>query len=268
MGLAPLAACTLALLDDRVDRRVRAGEVGHGGEIRQGKVPDHGLCRPWPQEQALLAQPLGEPVEAELDRAIQGADRLEVLQPRPDLVLGGAGQGSRLPHSRQRILVGHVEALRALEVDQVPQRRLVERQELDLDAGRVGVRRQREARALEGGAGTDRGQQVLHEREMEHLLLRDVDELAPPAPRRLELDLAQALVLAVLHRERGIQVLAHHQLLECGRLAEGPDQRLAMLEDHRRRTGVDTATRREELHQPPAWGGNRARVGHAGSLRS
>jgi hypothetical protein len=37
------------------------------------------------------------------------------------------------------------------------------------------------------GDGADRSEQVLHEREVQHLLLGDVDQLAPPAPRRLEL---------------------------------------------------------------------------------
>ena len=89
---------------------------------------------------------------------------------------------------------------------------------------------------------------------MQHLLLGDVDELAPPAARGLELLGRQPLVVAVLEGERRVQVLAHHQLLERRRLAERVDQRLAMLEDHRRRAGRGAAARRQELHQPAARG--------------
>jgi hypothetical protein len=49
---------------------------------------------------------------------------------------------------------------------------------------------------------------------VEHLLFRDVEELAAPASRRLQLRRREAVVLAVLHRERRVQVLAHHELLE------------------------------------------------------
>jgi hypothetical protein len=43
---------------------------------------------------------------------------------------------------------------------------------------------------------------------VEHLLLGDVDELATPAPDRLELGRCEALVVAVPQCERGIEVLA------------------------------------------------------------
>ena len=122
----------------------------------------------------------------------------------------------------------------------MPERGLGERQELHPDSGRIGVRRQREVRPAQRRRRADGREQVLDQGQVEHLLLGDVDELAAPAPDRLELGRGQALVVAVLHRKRRVQVLAHHELLERGRLAERVDERLAVLEDHRRRAGRDT----------------------------
>ncbi len=147
----------------------------------------------------------------------------------------------------------------------MPQRPLVERQELHPDARGIGVRREREVGTLERGPGTDRREEVLHEREVEHLLLGNVDQLPTPAPRRVELILRETFVVAILEREGGVEVLAHHQLLERGGLAERPDQRLAVLQDHRRLARDGAAACREELHQPAA-GRRCRRFRHAPSL--
>jgi hypothetical protein len=64
-----------------------------------------------------------------------------------------------------------------------------------------------------------------------------------------------------LSAERRIQVLAHHQLLERGGLAERPDQGLAVLEDHRRLARRRTATGGEEVHEPAARRRRRRQVG-------
>ena len=135
----------------------------------------------------------------------------------------------------------------------MPERLLGERQQLHPDPGRVCVWRQREVRPLERRASPDGGQQVLDEREVQHLLLGDVDDLAPPAPRGRELLRRQPLVVAVLHGEGRVQVLAHHELFECRGLAERPDQRLAVLEDHRRRVGNGATASGQEAHQPTPW---------------
>jgi hypothetical protein len=60
---------------------------------------------------------------------------------------------------------------------------------------------------------TDRREQVVHQRKMQHLLGRNVSDHAAPARDRLELGIAQALLSALLERERGKQVLAHDPVL-------------------------------------------------------
>jgi hypothetical protein len=129
---------------------VRSREVGDRQELREPEVPRRGLRLGRTEEQAALTESLGETIEPELDCPVQLADGVEVLQPRRDLILARRGQGSGLLDRGQGVLVGHVHAVRALEVDEVPDRGLVERKEVHPDPRRVGVRRQREVRAAEG----------------------------------------------------------------------------------------------------------------------
>ena len=103
-------------------------------------------------------------------------------------------------------------------------------QQLDPDARRVGVRGHREVRPGEARGGADRRQEVLDERQVEHLLRADLEQRLAPALDRDELLRRQALADVLLERERGEQVLEHDQVLELRGLAERVDQRLAVLE--------------------------------------
>ena len=106
----------------------------------------------------------------------------------------------------------------------------------------------------------DRGEHVLHEREVQHLLGGDVGDRAAPAGDRLELLGGEPLVCALLEREGREQVLAHDPVLELGGLAQHVDQRLAML-DHERRLRLRlSAARRQHLREPTAPGGRHTRV--------
>src|SRR4029453_4254981 len=60
-----------------------------------------------------------------------------------------------------------------------------------------------------GGNGADRRQQILHEREVDHLLGRDMGDHPSPAKHRLERVRGETLVFALLEGEGRDQVLAH-----------------------------------------------------------
>ena len=87
-----------------------------------------------------------------------------------------------------------VHPLRPLEEGEVAERGLAERQQLDPDAGRVAVGRHREVRAGEARGGADGRQQVLDERQVEHLLLADRQQRLAPALDRGERLRRQPLV--------------------------------------------------------------------------
>ena len=86
VGVAPLAARALALLDDRVDRALRRRQVGDRDELLPAEVLLGRLGVRRPDEQALGAEPAGEVLEAGLDRPVELADRVELLEMRDDLV--------------------------------------------------------------------------------------------------------------------------------------------------------------------------------------
>ena len=105
VGVAPLAAGPLALLDDRVDRPPRGREVGDRDELRPAEVLLGRLGVRRPDEQALRAEPLGEVLEAGLDGPVELADRVELLQVRDDLVAArraAARRPARSPRTPRR----------------------------------------------------------------------------------------------------------------------------------------------------------------------
>ncbi len=163
-------------------------------------------------------------------RAVELADRVELLQLRHDLVRPAMRQRDRLLDRREHLGVLDVHPLRPLEEGEVAQGRLAERHQLDPHPGRVGIGGHREVRPGEARGGADRRQQVLDEREVEHLLLGDLQQRLAPALDRRELVRRQPLVLGLLERERREQVHEHHEVLELGGLAQGVDERLAVLQ--------------------------------------
>ena len=230
MRVAPFATCALALLDDRVDGSLRRLEIGDRDEFRPAKVLFGGLGVGRPDEQALGAKAVGQVLETGLDRPVQLADRVELLELRDDLVPRVMRQRDGFRDGRESFGVLDVHPLGTLEEGEMPEGGLVEGQELDPDAGRIAVRRHREVRAGQARRGPDRRQEVLRQRHVEHLLRGDLEESPAPAPDRGERVSRQALVDVLLERERREQVLEHDQVLELGRLAERIDQRLAVLE--------------------------------------
>ena len=80
----------------------------------------------------------------------------------------------------------------------MPQRLLAERKKCEADPGRVVARRCRQVGAGEVRRGADRREQVLHEREVQHLLGRHMGDDLPPALHGRELVLGQPFVGALL----------------------------------------------------------------------
>ena len=176
MRVAPFAAGALALLDDRVDGGLRGLEIGDRDELRPAEVLLGGLGVGRSDEQALGTEPLGQVLETGLDRPVELADRVELLELRDDLIARVVRQRDRLRDRRETFRVLDVHPLGPLEEGEVAERGLVEGQQLDPDAGRIAVGRHREVRAGQARGGPDRRQQVLRQRHVEHLLRGDLEQ--------------------------------------------------------------------------------------------
>ena len=138
-------------------------------------------------EQPIRADPALEMLESHADRPVERADRLELLEVGDDPVLVVVLEGGGPLEGLEPLGVLDVHALGPLEEREVAERRLAEREQLDADARRVGVGRHREVGAGEARRRADRRQQVLDEREVEHLLGADLEQRLAPALDRDEL---------------------------------------------------------------------------------
>jgi hypothetical protein len=170
---------------------------------------------------------MSEPV---LDRPVKVSYGREVLRLGHDVGLRDQRNGV-VDRRVDCLRALQIHALRALEEHEVPQRRLAERHERQIDAGRVVMRRGGQAWAAEVRSRANRRQQVLHQREVQHLLGRDAEDDLPPSENRVEFLGRQSLGLVLLEREACEQVLAHDAVLELRRLAQHVDQRLTLLDD-------------------------------------
>src|SRR6185437_10999785 len=87
---------------------------------------------------------------------------------------------------------------------------------------------EREIGAADARAAAERRGDVPHRQQVPHLLDRDIEQHAAPAAYRRRLGRIQALPLAVLQAEGGIQVGAHEVVLELGGLVQAVDEDLAL----------------------------------------
>ena len=110
---------------------------------------------------------------------------------------------------------------------------LAERQQGDLDVGRIPAREDREIGPIEVRRGADRSQDVGGQREMQHLLLGDVDDRLLPRVNAAELLGRYSLADVALQRELGVEVLAEQAVLELTGLSEQVHQLLPAV--HRKR---------------------------------
>src|SRR5713101_10010495 len=125
-------------------------------------------------------------------------------------------------------------ALGALEEHEVPQRPLAKRQQGDLDVRGIPAVQDREVGPLEMRCGPNRRQDVGGQRQVQHLLLDDVDDGELPGLDARELLRRDALLDAALEGELSVQVLAEQAVLQFASLPEQVDQLLPAFDPERR----------------------------------
>jgi hypothetical protein len=114
------------------------------------------------------------------------------------------------------------------------QRLLTERQQHDLHPRRIPPRQDRQIRALEMRRSADRGQDVGGQRQVQHLLLDDIDQRGLPRLHPRELLRGKTLGDGALERELRVQVLTHQAMLDLAGLAQQVDKLLTALDLQRR----------------------------------
>src|SRR5262247_3900224 len=204
---------------------------------------------PSTDKEVSLAELLRQTGDALLDRTVEVSDGGKVLHLRNDIALR---------EQRQRLMDRRVDPLRALKLHalgalkkhEVTQRGLAERHQHQSDASRKVTRWGRQFRAVEVRSRTDCRQQVLHQRQVQHLLRRHVGDDPPPSANSIEFRGSELFFTVLFEREGSEQVLTHEPVLELSRLAQHVDQRLAML-DQKRSFGRREATPQSyDLSQP------------------
>jgi len=221
-----VTARPLALLDNRVDRGQRRGEIGHGNETRKRDELRADLGSGIADEETCLAKAVGESAKAAGDGAIEVADRLIVLRARHDdaigtqpAVIGDGGLEAGALDLRR--------VVRPFQIDEVLQRFRAERRQLHVDARRVVAGGNGKVRPAEMRRAADRGHQVGDEREMAHLLDGDTDDGAPPAGDHRVVLGTKPVGRCVLQAEGGIKVAAHQVVLDLRRLGQRIEELLA-----------------------------------------
>ena len=244
----PLPARPLALLQDLVDRPLRGRDVGHRDQFGPAEMLTRGLRPGRADEQPLLAELVRQVRDAGLDGPVQVPDGLEILGARDDLAR--LHRGHRAAEGGHPVGVLEVHALRALKEHEVAQRLVAERDQGQVHARGIVAGGVREVRPGQVRGAADGGQQVLHQRQVQHLLGGHVRDLLAPSADGLFFCCREALLLRLLQAEGRVQVLAHDPVLELGGLAEQVDQRLAVLDDERGLGRGQAAPRGDHLRQP------------------
>ena len=194
----PVPARALALLQDLVDGALRGGQVGDRDQLGPAEVRLGGLRPRRADEQPPLTVFLRQARDPGLDGPVQVPHGGEVLAARDDVAVlhGWRRRGRGLLERGHALGVLEVHALGALEEHEMAQRLIAERQQGQVHARRVVAGGLREVRPGQVRGRADGGQQVLHQRQVQHLLGGHVgDLLAPFSDRRFFLG-GQALVAA------------------------------------------------------------------------
>ena len=189
VGVAPVAPGAFALFDDELDRGLGRGQVGDRGQLRPLEHLGGRLGVGRPDEHPVLAVALDEPLQAVLDAAVQVTDGLVVLGDGHQLI--AVGQRLGLADGGEALGVGQVHPFGAFQVDEVPQGSFLEPDQGDLHPGRIPARQDGEVRPVQVWGGPDGGEQVGGQRQVQHLLLDDVDEHLLPGGHRGQLLVAQ-----------------------------------------------------------------------------
>jgi hypothetical protein len=169
--LLPVPAGTFALLDDLVDGGLRGGEISDRDQLRPAEQPGCRLRAGRAHKQRALAEPGGEGGESSFDAAVQMADRHELLSMWHQLAGVERFQWWRGRNKAFGVLALH--AFRPLQIEEVQQRRLAERQQVQLHAGGEVARPAGEVGPAERGSSPDRRHQIGDKRQVQHLLDSD-----------------------------------------------------------------------------------------------
>ncbi len=234
MSLPPVAARALALLDDQIDRGLRGLQVRDRDELRPAEQLGRGLGVRGADEHRALPQPVAQGAQPLLQAPVQVPDGLVLLAARHELGRVEAGAGGRDRPERLGVLQLH--ALGPLQVEEVAQRLLAEGQQVELDAGGEVAGALREVRPAERGGGTDGGQQVGDQRQVQHLLHRDGAQHPAPSGDGLGLLVGEPLLRPALQAGLGEEILAQDHVFQLGGLVEQPPQ-VFPVRDHDR--GLD-----------------------------
>ena len=127
----------------------------------------------------------------------------------------------------QPVGVGQLHPLRALQEDEVLQRRLAEREQAQLHAGWITLRLMGEVWPAHIRRGPDGDEQVLHHGPVQHLLCRHIQHHPAPPLHGDELVSLKSRTAVALQTERSIEVLAHQGVLELAGQAQQVGQLLA-----------------------------------------
>ncbi len=184
---------------------------------------------PWPTNTRSSPSCSGEPrepvqravVQVALARIVLRRGRQHVRARDPAVVIRVAEAGA----------VRDVEALGPLDEHEVVERGVAERHQRHDDVGGKVTRAHRERGTPQVRRGADRGEQVVHQRQVQHFLQRHPPERAAPALDRRQLGRRHALARVALQRPLRVQVRAHHRVLELRGLAQQVDEFFAILDD-------------------------------------
>src|ERR671921_323790 len=202
----------LTLLDDRLDRRLCRGEVGHRDQLGPPEVPHGGLGFGRSDEDSVLSVLLDEAFEALLDPPVEMTHGGELLLVRHDDAAGDEGRYHLTGELQLRRVVLH--ALGSLEEDEAPQGLLAERHESQLESRWIVFGRLREVRPAEVRGAAYRSEQVARRGQMQHLLGGYLRYYPLPSFDGHELLLGQPFAGAGLETEGGEEVLEHQHMLQ------------------------------------------------------
>jgi hypothetical protein len=177
-------------------------------------------------KQPVLAQRGGQVRQPPLHRPVQVTLRRPILPSRDHLPR--AHRRQRRPGRLKPRRVGILGPFRSLQVHEMLQRHLPERQQPQLHPRRVTPCLVRQVGPAHIRGRPHGREQVLHHRPMQHLLTGDGQDHLAPALYRLQLILPKTGTRRALEAERSVEILAQQAVLKLSTLAEQVGQLLAV----------------------------------------
>src|SRR5215469_7130366 len=229
--LAPIAACSLPLLDNRLDGLACRSQVGDRDQFGPAEVLLCGLRAGRADEDALLAVLLNQVTEPLLNATVEVANGGKLLGLGHNLLIVEAESGFGKSQRSKFRGIFQIHPLGPLQVEKMLQGMVAKGQQGQLDTWRIVLRALGEVGMAEVGMGPDGGQQVAHQGEMQHLLGSNERNNLLPAFDRCELSCRHALVHVTLQTKSGEEIFAHDHMLKRRCFREHEDQLFAIF-DH------------------------------------